>query len=283
MSTLGSIGQHILAFNFGTWNEPDKFAKEYKALKGKDLNIWSKSKQAYQSAVKPDLKVIDSLKNGAGRTALWNDIKGATGRGGNYLLKGQFKSFGKGLMKRMPLIGNAMVVAMEAPRVFNSFKDYGVGEGLKQTARTGIELGGFAAGAAAGAAIGSAVPIIGTIIGGIVGGAVAAFAGKKIFGKSKVEKQQELQAQYEQQGVQLSKEQAVAMVKQGATAPVGVDSQIQGQPSFNGGFQGNPFNQMNPAYAMAGGYNQMGMNPYSGGQILFGDEQFINNFTTLPV
>lgn len=292
MTIVGSALKNYGVFAFGTWN--DRFGEEYKKTKGQG-SIWERTKSAYKTSVEADKKVLNGLGNSTGRTAFVKDIGQSLKRGGNYLRgvgkdgakigigKG-LKAFGKGAMKRMPLIGNVMVVATEAPKIFTSFNDYGAGEGLKQTARVGLELGGFAAGAAAGAAIGSAVPVIGTIIGGIVGGLLASGVGKAIFGKSKVDKQNELIETYAAQGVQLSKEDAKQLVKEGITPEV-----LAGQQVLDGGgasqtsFSGNP----NNAFAQQGKVNPYagsGFNPtFSGsGGIQFGDEWMTNSFVSLP-
>jgi len=288
MTMIGSALQNYGVFAFGTWN--DRFGDNYTQLKKTqpNLSVWDRTKTAYKSSVEADKAVLNSLKQSGGTKAFINDVGASVTRGGKYLrglsatgekvgMKAGLKAFGKGEMKRMNLIGNVMCVAMEAPNIYHSFSDYGAGEGLKQTARVGLELGGFAAGAAAGAAIGSAVPVIGTIIGGIVGGLIAGFAGKKIFGKSKVEEQQEFE------GLGIQKEQAVQMVKQGASAE-DVEQIMaqgaQGQPSFSGSTP-NMFaqGQVNP-YSQS---TSFGANPYTGSGIQFGDEWMSNSFVSLPV
>lgn len=157
---------------------------------------------------------------------------------------------GKVLGKSMPLVGAALTLGFEIPNVFKSFRDYGAGEGLKQTGRAAFNLAGFAAGAAAGAAIGSAVPILGNIVGGLIGGMVGAFAGKTIFGKSKVEKQEEIE------GLGLQKEQAQQMVEQGYDAEElqkVMAAQQQQQPQF--GYQAPQAQGYNP-------YAQTQSNPF---------------------
>ena len=107
---------------------------------------------------------------------------------GKSALLGGLKGVGKGIAKKMPFIGAAITIAMEAPNIYRAFKDGGVGAGLKEIGGAAVELGGMAAGAAIGTAI---CPGIGTIIGGIIGG----IAGTLIRGKTFTEKQAEAKAQ----------------------------------------------------------------------------------------
>lgn len=189
---------------------------------------------------------------------------------------------GKGLGKAMPFVGAALTLGFELPNIFNSFSNYGAGEGLKQTGRAAFNIGGFAAGAAAGAVIGSAFPIVGTIIGGAIGGMVASFAGNTIFGESKSEKQSEIEA------LGISKDQAKELVKQGISVeqleqqlaqqqaqpnPFGSYPQQQTQPSPFGGYAQQPYQQYYQQPYQA--YNpQLQGGSYSKG-ISLGDEKMV--------
>lgn len=112
---------------------------------------------------------------------LATDCKAAKGFFGK--MGAPFKSLGK----RMPLIGNLLVVAMEVPNIYRAFKEDGAWAGIKETGKAAVKVGGFALGAAVGSVFGP----VGSIVGGMVGGWLA----EKIVGKShteaKAEKQQE--------------------------------------------------------------------------------------------
>ncbi|MGG4496484.1 hypothetical protein [Brevibacillus reuszeri] len=82
-----------------------------------------------------------------------------------------FKGGAKGLLRRVPLLGNAL-----------SLVDFAQSDNkLETAAQLGTEAlggwGGAAAGAAAGAAIGSVVPVLGTALGGVIGGLIGGFGG----------------------------------------------------------------------------------------------------------
>ncbi|WP_289137883.1 hypothetical protein [uncultured Brevibacillus sp.] len=82
-----------------------------------------------------------------------------------------FKGGAKGLLRRVPLLGQAL-----------SLVDFAQSDNkLETAAQLGTEAlggwGGAAAGAAAGAAIGSVVPVLGTAIGGVIGGLIGGFGG----------------------------------------------------------------------------------------------------------
>lgn len=154
--------------------------------------------------------------------------------------------------KSLPLIGTVITLACEIPAIFKSFSNYGAGEGIKQTGRSAVSIGGFAAGTAAGATIGSAVPVVGTIIGGIVGGMVGGFLGKAIFGKSKVEEAEEKKEQHE----------AVAQAQMAPQQAI--------QPSAFGTYSTPQAYGMQQAYPMP-------MFASRGGGISLGDENMMSN------
>lgn len=99
--------------------------------------------------------------------------------------------------------------------VIPAFKNGGIGSGVKQIGKSGLQvagsvggwIGGAKAGAVLGGALGSAVPVIGNVVGAAIGGIVGGLLGssllsgvaKKITGKSENEKIAEEQTQQQAQ------------------------------------------------------------------------------------
>ena len=91
---------------------------------------------------------------------------------------------GRGLFKRLPLIGSLLSLGFMASDVMASEGGEGTREEKDRSTGSAVgrgvgSIGGMAAGAAAGAALGSIVPGLGTAIGGIIGGVVGGFMGDK--------------------------------------------------------------------------------------------------------
>lgn len=91
---------------------------------------------------------------------------------------------GRGLLKRLPLIGSLLSLGFMASDVMASESGEGTREEKDRSTGSAVgrgvgSIGGMAAGAAAGAALGSIVPGLGTAIGGIIGGVVGGFMGDK--------------------------------------------------------------------------------------------------------
>ena len=92
---------------------------------------------------------------------------------------------GKGLLKRIPILGALLSLGEAGADIYSSENDDNLSRREKDKnagravggAAGGI--GGMLAGAATGAAIGSAIPVIGTAIGAVVGGAAGMFFGDK--------------------------------------------------------------------------------------------------------
>lgn len=97
------------------------------------------------------------------------------------------KSLGKGLGKKLPLIGTLVTLGFGVKEAVDMSKRKDLDGSQKARGYGGIAggVGGTLAGAAAGAAIGSVVPGVGTLIGGAVGAGVGALAGTR-YGKSVV-------------------------------------------------------------------------------------------------
>ena len=91
---------------------------------------------------------------------------------------------GRGLLKRIPMLGSLLSLAFMASDVMSSEGGEGTREEKDKSTGSAVgrgvgSIGGMAAGAAAGAALGSIVPGLGTAIGGIIGGVVGGFMGDK--------------------------------------------------------------------------------------------------------
>lgn len=91
---------------------------------------------------------------------------------------------GRGLLRRLPLIGSLLSLGFMASDVMASEGGEGTREEKDRSTGSAVgrgvgSIGGMAAGAAAGAALGSIVPGLGTAIGGIIGGVVGGFMGDK--------------------------------------------------------------------------------------------------------
>ena len=153
--------------------------------------VW-KNLKSTPGAVAGGYKTAATAAKAAGKSGLWAGIKGG----------------GKALLKKMPLIGAVLTVALEAPNIISAFKDGGFKAGMKEIGGAGVELGCMAGGAAIGSAI---CPGIGTAIGAVVGGFVGMFARGKTHSEKKAEKEAEAQAQAQAQQVEYSKEEVEAL------------------------------------------------------------------------
>ncbi|QOS99392.1 hypothetical protein JNUCC42_00920 [Brevibacterium sp. JNUCC-42] len=111
-------------------------------------------------------KAFEGLKNFGGST--WDGLKNLGGKG-----LGGAKSFGKGLLKKIPFVGEAMGLASLAT------SDNKPMELLKLGGSAGMK----AAGTMIGATVGSIVPGLGTAIGGVVGGYLGSVGGDFLMDK----------------------------------------------------------------------------------------------------
>ena len=167
----------------------DPVTKKYVGGKGY-TDFWGSTKSAFaesKEAVKNKslgTVIRDSFHNLPGE---YRAIKGELGVAGKSFKC--LRSVGKMLGKRMPLIGNVLMVAMAVPNITKAFTHGGVGTGVLETGKEAAKLGGFAAGAAVGQAL-IPIPFVGGLIGGIVGGWIA----DKVVGKSYTEKEEDAQA-----------------------------------------------------------------------------------------
>lgn len=176
---------------FGTQNEAFSEALKKSAKQDGWKNFGKNLKDAYNSTKPTEgfwASTWKSLKS------FFPDMKSGVKEASGFF--GKTKSIFKTIGKKMPLIGNILLVAFEAPNLIKSFTEGGVATGAVETVKVAGKLGGFAAGAAIGQALMPFFPVGGAIIGGIVGGWLA----DKLLGKSYTEKQEEKLA--EQQKLQ---------------------------------------------------------------------------------
>lgn len=168
-----------------------------------------KNLKSTPSAVAGGYKTAATAAKAAGKSSLWAGIKGG----------------GKALLKKMPLIGAVLTVAIEAPNIIGAFKDGGFKAGMKELGGAGVELGCMAGGAAIGSAI---CPGIGTAIGAIVGSFVGMFARGKTHSEKKAE--EEAAAQQQAQVVEYSKDEVKVLKSYGLTDEEIAQLQSAGYP-----------------------------------------------------
>lgn len=155
--------------------------------KGRFFQFDKQIGRAFQKADKytSNKKIFQSLKDSlkSYRTdvsALWKSDKKFLSKIGGTL---------KGLGKRAPLIGTALMVAFELPNIFKATKEGGLINGAAETGKSAVRI---AAGVACGA-IGTA--ILGPL-GSIPGFIIGDLLGKLVVGKSYSEKKASQQAEF---------------------------------------------------------------------------------------
>ena len=146
---------------------------------------------------------------------------------------GGTKGFFKGIGKKMPLIGNILMVAFELPNIVKATKEKGIGQGIAETVKAGVRLTTASIASAVGTAIGGP-------IGGIAGFIVGEWLAKKVIGKSYSEKVAEEQQKDQEAIERVQRMQQEGTLTQGVTQP-----QMVQQPAFTGNPFYNPY-QSNP-------------------------------------
>ena len=237
--SIGAIARQALNYGRRALNVAPEFllgdSSEVigKAMKENTGNIFAKAK-AGAKALEADVLAKQATQGGFFKRVLNNlnpkiyanfAKEGATAAkiAGKNTIWGGIKGLGKGIAKKMPFIGAALTLVLEAPNIYTAFKEGGLGAGMKEVGGATVELGALAAGAAIGSAI---CPGIGTIIGSIIGG----IGGSLLRGKTFSEKQAEALAQEE------------------------ASQQVTSQPPFTGTDQYsnpygyNPYGMTNPMY-----------------------------------
>lgn len=185
-----------------------------KAMKAQKGSVWQKGKAGFRALEKYNnaqtgnffSRLVKNLRNTPKDLAKGFKVGAKAGamKGSSKLLSG-LKGTGKAFVKKMPLIGAVLTVALEAPNIISAFKDGGFKAGMKEVGGAGVELGCIAGGAA----IGSCFGPVGTAIGAVVGGFVGMFARGKTHSEKKAEKEAAAQAQAQQ--VEYSKEEVEAL------------------------------------------------------------------------
>ncbi len=159
---------------------------------------------------------------------------------GKSQVMGGIKGFFKGIGKKMPLIGNLMLIAFELPNIISAIKEKGIGQGLAEVGKSGARLTGASV-------AGSAFGPIGSIVGWIAGEWLTG----KIVGKSYTEKK----AEDEQKKQELAME-----IMQNPQQYMALQSQMQQQPVQQPPFTANP----NFNFGMTNSVNNFGLtNNYS--------------------
>jgi len=182
------------------------FKQAWKALKSTPRTISVYAKKGFVEA---------GLKEGSTTLSkLWGGTKGAL----------------KGIGKKMPLIGNILLVASYLPNIISATKEQGIGQGLIETGKSAARLGGAAAGAAIGTAV--AGPI-GSIVGFIAGEWLAG----KVVGKDYTTKKAEAEEQVQEQLAQLQQMQQAA----GVQTP-SLNSAAAANPFLTNPYMNNPYN-----------------------------------------
>lgn len=138
------------------------------------------------------------------------------------------KGFFKGVGKKLPLIGNLMLVAFELPNIFKATREKGIGQGVAEVAKAGARLTGASVLSAVGTAV--AGPI-----GGIAGFIIGDWLTSKIVGKSYTEKQEQ-----EKQKDEEALERVQQMQQEGRLP--NQNPQVTQTPAFTS----NPFNAYQP-------------------------------------
>ncbi len=300
MGLITSIGSKIFnygakAINYG--KRAVKVAPDIIFGKGADVFVHSAG-QAAREAVKGNKSWVSSIwsgiktggkaveasvatnvaKNGSFLTQAWKAIKSipstlatttkagarAAKIAGKSSVLGGVKGFFKGVGKKMPLIGNLMLVAFELPNIFKATKEEGVGQGVAEVAKAGGRL----AGGALGSAIGSAIcPGIGSVVGWIAGEWLAS----KVVGKSYTEQQEEL-AQKQQEAIAMAEQMGMVPAQNPQTGyPQDAGTQefnpnaIDPQNPYGNSPATNPFVPYQSPYDMMNGgyYNNGFNNPYA--------------------
>ena len=166
----------------------DRFATEItKSIKNQRQILKASGKNSFTGKATSDKKIFQSLKDSLKSyktdvSALWKSDKKFLSKIGGTL---------KGLGKRAPLIGTALMVAFELPNIFKATKEGGLINGAAETGKSAVRI---AAGVACGA-IGTA--ILGPL-GSIPGFIIGDLLGKLVVGKSYSEKKEAQKQQFAQ-------------------------------------------------------------------------------------
>lgn len=123
-----------------------------------------------------------STKWSAARALVAAKAAGKTGMAAKLAgVLGGAKGFFKGIGKKMPIIGNILLVAFELPNIIKATKEQGIGQGVAEVVKAGTRLTAASIASAIGTTL--AGPI-----GGIAGFVIGDWLASKVVGKSYTEK-----------------------------------------------------------------------------------------------
>lgn len=253
-------------FVFGTGYEKfsDKFKETWQATKGQGFSR-KRIGQALKDSFEASKTHNDELIRQSGSfwkstkkslTSIWPDLKDswkaageAASEAGKSVGWAKFKSIGKVLGKRMPLIGALLTVAVELPNIFKATKNEGLLIGAGETAKAAARLG---LSTVCGAITQALIPV--PFLGGMIGFVAGDMLGRFIFGKSYTEKQMAKNEQTNPNGSNIPQFDYTKMY-----IPYGGNSNIMSDAEFmklqqmynqaanpNYTYQQNPFMQMSP-------------------------------------
>ncbi len=161
--------------------------------KGIEKSIAVSKKAAGGSFIKAAMASIKELPKVIKTSMKWNTARAlvaakAAGKTGAAFKAARFwggvKGFFKGVGKKMPLIGNIMLIAFELPNIFKATAEKGLGQGIIETIKAGTRL-----------TVASIASAIGTVaagpIGGIAGFIIGDWLASKVVGKSYTQKVEE--------------------------------------------------------------------------------------------
>ena len=162
-STTKAKGGSLLGALWKGAKEGGKAARA--SVKGNIFKTMLHDLKTLPAVVKAETAAGKAAAKAAGKSGLWGGTKGVF----------------KGLGKRMPLIGNLMLLAFEIPNIVKATKEKGIGAGIAETAKAGIRL---TAASIASVAMAGIIPPWGSIAGFMIGDWLAS----KVVGKSYSEK-----------------------------------------------------------------------------------------------
>ena len=154
-------------------NKYTKALKDSKAGKGV-MKAVATAQNAKSTVTKTTASILEKTKNMKAVSKVADTAK--TVSKGAKVATSAAKGAGKFVLKKLPIIGQAVTLGLGALDYANAEDDKGRKDAVGETA--GAMTGG-AGGAAIGATLGSVVPIVGTLIGGVVGFGVGAFLGSE--------------------------------------------------------------------------------------------------------
>ena len=212
-----------------------------------DMTVFQYLKNMIKAGGKGIEKSIETTKGAVGKNffkASWKSIKeipsvigasvkaeakAATGLG---KIWAGTKGFFKGVGKKLPLIGNLMLVAFELPNIIKATKEKGIGQGVAEAAKAGARLTGA-----------SILSAVGTTVAGPIGGIAGFIIGdwltSKIVGKSYTEKVEQEKQKDEEALERVQQMQQEGRLPQQATQVTQTPA-FTGNP-YNNAYQSNPF------------------------------------------